>query len=166
MKHYRKISSLGFSWINPVHLLAFGLGIGKIPIMPGTFGTLLGIPLYFFIFELPLWQYVVTVLCLFVIGIAICHKTASDMDSHDNPGIVFDEIVGLLVTYIALPAGWVWLIVGFVLFRLFDIWKPYPISWLDKNVGGGFGIMLDDLLAGVFAAISLQLTYMLWNLFT
>jgi len=150
-------SSSGFSWANPVHLLAFGFGIGKIPIMPGTFGTLLGIPAYLLLVELPVWQYVVVVLFLFVVGIVICDKTSSDMATHDNPGIVFDEIVGLLVTYVAMPDGGPWIIVGFVLFRLFDIWKPYPISWLDKNVGGGFGIMVDDVLAGIFAAICLQL---------
>jgi len=159
-------STAGFSWVNPVHLLAFGFGLGKIPVMPGTFGTLLGIPVYFLIIDFPLWQYLAFVLLLFVVGIGICHKTSRDMNSHDNPGIVFDEMVGLLVTYIALPEGWVWLIVGFLLFRLFDIWKPFPISWLDKNIEGGMGIMLDDLLAGVYAALLLQLTVIAWNTFT
>jgi phosphatidylglycerophosphatase A len=75
---------------------------------------------------------------------------------HDHPGIVWDEIVGYLVTMALAPAGWLWIVIGFVLFRLFDIVKPWPIRWLDKHVHGGFGIMLDDLLAGLFAAAVLQ----------
>lgn len=155
-------STAGFSWTNPIHLLAFGFGLGKIPLMPGTFGTLLGIPVYFLIIDFSLWLYVAFVFFLFVLGIGICHKTSGDMRCHDSPGIVFDEIVGLLISYIAMPSGWVWIIIGFFLFRLFDIWKPFPISWLDKNIGGGMGIMLDDVLAGVYAALLLQLVYAVW----
>ncbi|WP_257284256.1 phosphatidylglycerophosphatase A, partial [Endozoicomonas sp. SESOKO1] len=75
---------------------------------------------------------------------------------HCHPAIVWDEFCGFWITMIAAPAGWQWILLGFVLFRLFDIWKPWPISWLDKKVHGGIGIMIDDLVAGVFAFISLQ----------
>jgi phosphatidylglycerophosphatase A len=75
---------------------------------------------------------------------------------HDHPGIVWDEIAGLLVALCGAPAGWAWAIAGFGLFRLFDIWKPWPIHWVDRQVGGGLGIVVDDLLAGAYAAMVLQ----------
>ena len=90
-------------------------------------------------------------------GIPICAHTARRMGVHDHPGIVWDEIVGYLVTMTFAPQGWLWVAAGFVLFRVFDIAKPWPIRLLDRNVGGGFGIMVDDLLAGIFAAVVLQL---------
>ena len=86
------------------------------------------------------------------------------LGAHDHSGIVWDEFAGYFITMIAAPAGWVWILVGFALFRLFDIWKPWPISILDKQVDGGFGIMIDDIVAGFFALICLQLSYYLSNL--
>ena len=86
-----------------------------------------------------------------LLGFYLCGKTARDMGVHDHPGIVWDEIAGYWLTMTALPASWSWALAGFVLFRLFDIWKPWPISWLDRQVHGGVGIMVDDLLAGLFA---------------
>lgn len=155
-------SRSGFSWLNPLHLLAFGFGLGKIPVMPGTFGSLLGIPAYLLLGDLLLWQYVTVVIVLFIFGIVICQTTSRDMGGHDHPGIVFDEVVGMLVSYIALPQGWGWLLAGFVLFRLFDIWKPFPIYIVDKKMKGGTGIMFDDVLAGLYALLSLQLINSLW----
>jgi phosphatidylglycerophosphatase A len=93
----------------------------------------------------------------FAIGVWLCHGTARDLGLADHPGIVWDEIVGYLITMTAAPAGWTWIVLGFVLFRLFDIWKPWPISWLDRNIKGGLGIMLDDALAGTYACLVLQL---------
>jgi len=93
---------------------------------------------------------------LFLLGVWACARTERDLGVHDHPGIVWDEIVGMLVTLFLAPAGWAWLLIGFGLFRLFDIWKPYPISWLNDHVKGGWGIMLDDLAAGMAAAASLQ----------
>lgn len=145
-------------WRHPVHWLAFGCGTGLAPVAPGTFGTLLGIPLYYLLSPLPVAIYCSVVLGLFLIGIALCQITARDLGVHDHPGIVWDEIVGYLITMIAAPAGIGWLLWGFVLFRLFDIVKPWPIRWLDRHAKGGFGIMIDDVLAGVFALLCLQLT--------
>ncbi len=142
-------------WRRPVHWLAFGLGAGTAPIAPGTFGTLLGIPVYLVMQSLPLAIYLALCAALFVVVVALCHITAHDLKVHDHPGIVFDEIVGYLVTMIGAPQGWPWVVAGFLLFRLFDIWKPWPVRVADRGVGGGFGIMLDDVLAAVYAALFL-----------
>ena len=103
-------------------------------------------------------MYLAIVGALFLIGIWLCGVTAREMGLHDPGGIVWDEWVGLLVTLWLLPDGWIWLLVGFGLFRLFDILKPWPIGWLDRRVSGGMGIMLDDLLAGIYGFLVIQLT--------
>ena len=137
-------------WTNPVHFLAFGLGTGASPYAPGTVGTLLGIPLVYLLSYWPLWVYLLVTAVLTVIGIWACDKTSKDIGVHDHGGIVIDEVAGYLVTMIAVPVN-VWtLIAAFFIFRFFDIIKPWPISWLDKQVQGGVGIMVDDLLAGVY----------------
>lgn len=144
-------------WRNPIHILAFGFGAGAMPKAPGTWGTLIALPIYFAMIGLPMMFYLAIVALMFVAGIWICHATARDLKVHDHPGIVWDEIVGYLITMIAVPMeGWWWL-VGFVLFRLFDITKPFPIRQLDRQVKGGFGIMVDDVVAAVYAGLVLQL---------
>ncbi|MEH6558356.1 MAG: phosphatidylglycerophosphatase A [Oceanicoccus sp.] len=146
---------------NPIHCLAFGFGSGLAPKAPGTFGTLLAVPLYLLLDQLSLFPYIALVVVAFVIGVYLCGKTAADLGVHDHPGIVWDEFVGFWITMIAAPAGWLWIIIGFMLFRLFDIWKPWPIRFFDKNVESGLGIMIDDVLAGVYALLVLQLIAML-----
>jgi phosphatidylglycerophosphatase A len=141
---------------HPVHLLSLGLGSGLAPKAPGTFGTLVAIPLYLLLAPLSLWWYLGITTVLFVGGIWLCGATARALDCHDHPGIVWDEVVGYLVTMVLAPAGILWIIIGFGLFRLFDIWKPWPIRLLDRRLAGGFGIMVDDLLAGIYAALCLQ----------
>lgn len=140
-------------WRNPVHFLACGFGSGALPIAPGTFGTLAAIPLYLLLQPLALWAYLGVTGMLFLAGIGLCGSTARDFGVHDHGGIVWDEIVGYLVTMIAAPPGWLWIAAGFLLFRFFDILKPWPIRRLDRGVSGGLGIMVDDLLAGVYAAL-------------
>jgi len=99
-----------------------------------------------------LWaSYVLITALLFALGIWVCAYTANKLGVHDHPSIVIDEIVGFLITMAAVPAGWLWIVIGFVLFRLFDALKPWPISWFDRVVTGGFGIMLDDVIAGLFS---------------
>ncbi|MBR9912708.1 MAG: phosphatidylglycerophosphatase A [Gammaproteobacteria bacterium] len=141
----------------PVHFLAFGFGSGLSPKAPGTMGTLAAIPLYLLLAQLSLPVYAALVLLSFVVGVYLCHKTAQDLDVHDHPGIVWDEFVGFWITMLAAPPGWLWLLLGFLLFRLFDVLKPWPISWCDRKVEGGFGIMIDDVLAGLMALLCLQL---------
>lgn len=145
---------------NPVHLLAFGFGSGLAPKAPGTFGTLAAVPLYLLLVQLPLPLYLLAVVLAFAIGIWLCDRTARDLGVHDHGGIVWDEFVGLWLTMVAAPAGWWWILAGFLLFRLFDVVKPFPISWLDRHIKGGLGIMLDDALAGSFAWLVLQLLRM------
>ncbi len=142
---------------NPIHFLAFGFGSGLAPFAPGTFGTLMAVPLYHLLLQtqpLPVYLFILAVVC--VAGIWICHKSSQLLGVHDHSGIVWDEFAGFFVTMIAAPEGWLWIIIGFALFRLFDIWKPWPISMLDKKVEGGLGIMLDDIVAGIYALVCLQ----------
>lgn len=142
---------------DPVHWLAFGFGSGCSPYAPGTMGTLVAIPVYMLMADLLLGQYLLIILLMFVLGIWLCDKTTKKLGVHDHPGIVWDEIVGYLVTMIAAPKGGIWLIVGFVLFRFFDILKPWPINVADKKLVGGFGIMIDDVLAGLAAFFILHI---------
>jgi phosphatidylglycerophosphatase A len=143
--------------LHPLDFLALGFGSGLVPRAPGTAGTLVAVPVYLFMRLLPLPYYLALTALLFVAGIALCAHTARRLGVHDHPAIVWDEIVGYLVTMVLAPAGWAWVAAGFVLFRFFDIIKPWPICWLDRQVHGGLGIMLDDLVAGLFAAVLLQL---------
>lgn len=141
---------------SPVNFLAFGFGSGLAPFAPGTFGTLAAIPLYLLMQSLHLSIYLFIVGIVSIVGIWICDKSSKSLGVHDHSGIVWDEFAGFFITMIAAPKGWIWIALGFAFFRLFDIWKPWPISILDKKVKGGFGIMIDDILAGIFALICLQ----------
>lgn len=142
---------------NPVHWLAFGLGAGLAPRAPGTFGTLAAVPLWWGLAQTPWWCYALVTLAAIGVGIGFCGRTARALGVHDDPGIVWDEITGFVITMTAAPVTWTALVAGFVLFRFFDIIKPWPIGWLDARVGGGLGIMADDVLAGVYAGAALQL---------
>lgn len=142
---------------SPIHFLAFGFGSGLSPFAPGTAGTLAAIPLYLLLVQLPWWGYGLVLLAISLAGIWICGESSRRLGVHDHGGIVWDEFAGFLLTMIAAPPGWVWVVAGFFLFRLFDIWKPWPVRIVDRDVPGGLGIMLDDILAGVYAWLTLQL---------
>lgn len=146
-------------WSNVWHFLAFGFGTGLAKKAPGTWGTLAGLALMPLLYLLPLWLGLVVIALASVFGIWLCGRVADDLGVHDHGGIVWDEIVGIWMTLILLPNTWQWWVLGFVLFRILDILKPWPISWLDRRVGGGLGIMLDDMLAGLIAA---ALLYAAW----
>lgn len=133
------------------HWIAFGGGAGLAPWAPGTFGTLAAVPLYWLMAGLPLVGYGLVLLALTLLGIWACDRTARDLGVADPSAIVWDEVAGFLLTMAAAPPGWPWLVTGFALFRLFDIWKPWPIGWLDRSIPGGLGIMVDDLAAGAMA---------------
>lgn len=135
-------------WRNPVHFVAFGFGSGAAPRAPGTWGTLAAMPFILLWQQLPVGGYALVILLSALLGIWLCQRTAEDLGVHDHGGIVWDEFVGVWIALWLAPVGWLWLVAGFVLFRLFDIAKPWPIGWVDKRVGGGLGIMLDDVLAG------------------
>jgi phosphatidylglycerophosphatase A len=142
---------------SPIQFLAFGMGSGLAPKAPGTFGTVAGVVIYWFIADWSLLWYSSFILVTALLGIWICGAASRQLKVHDHPGIVWDEFVGYWITMWAVPVDWVWILAGFVVFRVFDIAKPWPISVLDKKVGGGFGIMVDDVLAGVFACVTLHI---------
>lgn len=149
-------------WRNPVHFLAFGLGSGAAPWAPGTIGTVAAMMLYWGVGHLSLPIYGVFLVATFILGCWLCERTSADLGVHDHSGIVWDEFVGYWITMLAMPVQLSWMLLGFVLFRLFDIWKPWPIRWVDRRVDGGFGIMFDDVLAGVYAAVIMQGCYFMW----
>lgn len=150
---------------HPVHFLSLGFGSGLSPYAPGTAGTLAAIPLFWFMSTLPLAVYLAVVGVLFLIGIYLCQVTTDRLGAHDHSAIVWDEVVGYLLTMTAIPFDWRWVLAGFFLFRLFDVWKPWPVRALDRSVEGGLGIMLDDVGAAIYAALSLQaILYIYWNI--
>ena len=149
-------------WRHPLHVCALGFGVGAVPVAPGTFGTLLAVPLYFLMQPLALSWYLAIVAALFIFGVVCCHVTARNLGVHDHPAIVWDEIVGYLVTMTAAPRGWPWIVIGFVLFRFFDIAKPWPVRQVDHRIGGGIGIMLDDVVAALYSALVLQALAAVW----
>ena len=148
-----------FTLSDPIQFLALGFGTGLAPKAPGTFGTLAALPLYFLMLPLSTLAYGALLIIMSVAGIYICQKAADAAGVHDHGAIVWDEIVGFLITMFMVPVSWQSIVVGFVLFRFFDILKPWPISFVDRKVHGGFGIMLDDVLAGVFAFACMQLIF-------
>ncbi|MDF1828433.1 phosphatidylglycerophosphatase A family protein [Cycloclasticus pugetii] len=137
---------------NPVQMLAFGFGSGLSKKAPGTMGTLVAIPFYYVLIKFFESGYAAALILVVVSGVWICGKAADDIGVHDHGGIVWDEIAGYLLTMYWVAFSWQNVILGFVLFRLFDIAKPWPINWLDTKVKGGLGIMVDDLLAGLMSA--------------
>ncbi len=149
--------SLQSIWENPIHFVACGFGLGAIPIAPGTFGTLGGVVLYLILSRLPLWVYIMVAVVLLIFGFLICGITNRDFGTDDHPAAVWDEIVGFLFVMIAVPKTWYFILIGFVLFRLFDIWKPWPIRWVDRHIHGGIGVMLDDVVAALFSLVILQI---------
>lgn len=139
------------------YIVALGFGSGKAPFAPGSFGTLVGIP---FAWLLALFSPLASALVIavfFLFGIVVCDSAARQMGEHDHPSIVWDEVVGFLITVWAVPFGWWQMILGYGLFRFFDIVKPWPIKVADQRVNGGLGIMLDDVIAGIMAAVPLLL---------
>lgn len=152
------LNALAVLWRRPVQLLAFGFGSGLAPKAPGTAGTVVAVGIYLAVLQhLPPLAYAAMLVATALFGIWLCGRAAEQMGLHDHPGIVWDEFVGYWVAMAFAPPGWWWALWGFAWFRVFDIIKPWPINWLDKRLKGGMGIMLDDLLAGVYSAACLQL---------
>ncbi|MDF7670724.1 phosphatidylglycerophosphatase A [Orbaceae bacterium ESL0721] len=146
-KHYLRLK-------NPIHLLAVGLGSGLSPIMPGTMGSLMAIPLWLLFYQLPAPLYWVLILVAFIFGCFICQKTSDDTNTHDSGHIVWDEFVGMWITLFFIPhISLLWITIAFVAFRIFDMLKPWPIRWFDQKISGGFGIMVDDLIAAIFSSL-------------
>ena len=140
---------------DPVNLLAFGFGTGLAPKAPGTVGSLPGLLLAWLVLPLPLEWRVAIGVALFLVGIWICGESARRVGVHDHPGIVWDEITGMYLALLVAPPQIALWALCFGLFRLFDIWKPWPIRDLDHRLAGGTGIMLDDVIAALYTALLL-----------
>jgi len=149
---------------DPVHFFAFGFGAGLLPKAPGTAGTLVALPIVMLVAACG-WQFhAISAAVAVLVGIPLCGASARRLGVHDHPGIVWDEIAGYLITMLAVPATWQWLAAGFVMFRFFDILKPWPIREADHSLTGGLGIMLDDVIAGLFAGAILFAMHHYWPL--
>jgi len=142
---------------DPVVFIAMGLGSGLSPKAPGTAGTLLTVPLVYFLQQQTMLIYLLVTAFVLVTGSWVCGYAAKKLKVHDHSGIVYDEVAGFLITMSFAPHGWYWMLAGFALFRFFDAAKPWPISWFDKNIHGGFGIMFDDVIAGIISLFCLLL---------
>lgn len=142
---------------HPAHFFALGFGSGLAPKAPGTFGTLIGLPLFWLISSYALHIQLVIITGLFFMGIYFCDKTGKDLGVADHGAIVWDEIVAIMLVLTITPSHWLAWLIAFALFRLFDIWKPFPIRQFDAKLKHGFGVMLDDLLAAIYAILCMCL---------
>jgi phosphatidylglycerophosphatase A len=165
----------GLKLSNPIHLAALGFGRGLAPKAPSTFATLAAIPVFYLLAMLSIEYYLAVLVISSCTRVWFCHVTSEAIGIHDHKTIVWDEFVGywitmlpLLLVYPEIKNGmaipFIWVCVGFLLFRFFDLLKSFPISWLDKKVESGFGIMSDDIVAGIFAAIGLFLLIQFYSL--
>ncbi len=152
------------TWKDPIYFCALGFGSGLIPVAPGTFGTLAAIPLYLLMNTQSSINYLLIIIMAFIFGVWICHKVSQDLGIQDYSGIVWDEIVGYLLTMFHVPCNIKFMILGFLLFRLFDIWKPQPIRYIEQHVPGGLGVMLDDIIAALMTWMIMQLIIWIFGL--
>jgi phosphatidylglycerophosphatase A len=146
----------------PSGLLAFGFGSGLSPFAPGTMGTVVAIPFAVAMKFLPQYGFWIVLLLMFLVGIELCNRVSRKLGVHDHGGIVWDEIVGYCLSIAFVPLQWQWFLAAFVIFRFFDIYKPWPIRQLDRKVSGGLGIMIDDVVAGIFTIVVLAAVQILW----
>lgn len=144
-------------WKYPVHMLAYGFYAGKLSKAPGTIGTLVAIPVYLLLSSYSPLSYLIIVTMLYVAGVYICGQTAKDNNAKDPGYIVFDEIVGFLVAMFMVPKTWYYILIGYIIFRGFDILKPPPIKTIEKVFSTGSAIMLDDVVAGIYTFLLLHL---------
>ncbi|OGT63642.1 MAG: hypothetical protein A3E85_01560 [Gammaproteobacteria bacterium RIFCSPHIGHO2_12_FULL_45_12] len=144
-------------WQDPLYFIAFGFGSGAMPFAPGTFGTLMAIPFYLLMRPMPLAPYLAVVILFIAASSLLSEHLSRATHTHDHPGMCIDEFAGFFVAMINAPTGSLWVALGFGLFRFFDIVKPWPIQLIDKKVPGGFGMVLDDVVAGLFSMIGIQL---------
>ena len=154
--------NLKFLFQHPAHFFALGFGSGLAPKAPGTFGTLVGLPLFWLISSYALNTQLIIITSLFMIGIYFCDKTGKALGVADHGAIVWDEIVAMMLVLAFTPLAAIWWLVAFLLFRLFDIWKPFPVCYADAHFKNGFGVMFDDLLAAIYAILCIR--FIAWPL--
>ena len=151
-----------FLLAHPAHFFGLGFGSGLAPKAPGTFGTLVGFPLFWLIFNYSFSTQLMIIAVLFIFGIYVCDKTGKDLGVSDHGAMVWDEIVAIMLVLAFAPNTWLGWLVALLLFRLFDIWKPYPICYFDAKLKNGFGVMFDDLLAAIYTILVLK--FIVWPL--
>ena len=154
------LPNLKFLFAHPTHFFALGFGSGLAPKAPGTFGTLLGLPLFWLISGYALNVQLIIIAALFIIGIYFCDKTGKALGVADDGAIVWGEIVAMMLVLAFVPFSWLNWLLAFLLFRLFDIWKPYPICYFDAKLKNGFGVMFDDLLAAIYTILVMK--FIIW----
>ena len=142
---------------DPRYFIGFGFGSGLLPKAPGTWGTLITIPLVFMFSYTPLYVYSLATLLLFILGAIASDQISREIGIHDFGRVNIDEVVGFLLVMLPFPCNWQYLFVGFILFRIFDILKPFPIGWVDKHIHGGFGMMFDDVIASLMTVLVMLL---------
>ena len=146
----------GFLTRHPAHFIALGFGAGLVPVAPGTAGTLVAYPIFFFLFgALALWAQLAVVATLFALGVWACAVTGRNLGVVDHGAIVWDEVVAMLLVLVFTPFGWAWYGIAFAIFRAMDILKPFPIRLADRKIKNGFGVMFDDLLAAIYSIATL-----------
>ena len=146
----------GSVWLNPIHYIACGFGVGCLPIIPGTFATLIGVAVALILSTMDLSTSLCVILLMNATGILLCGKTNRDFNAADHPAACFDEIAAFPICMMGINATITNLIMAFVLFRALDILKPPPINWIDKNVHGGIGVMLDDIIAAMITLLCMH----------
>jgi phosphatidylglycerophosphatase A len=142
---------------HPAGWLASGFGSGFSPRAPGTVGTIVALLPWLWLRTLPLPLYAIAIVVSFAVGVWVSTWVVRRSGIQDPQVVVWDEFVGVWIALAAAPTGWIWMLAGFALFRLFDIWKPWPVRWADEKLHGGLGVMLDDVFAGIYALIVMQL---------
>lgn len=151
---------------DPSGWIACGFGSGLAPFAPGTFGSAAALLPWLLLRQLPLWGVLLVTAGTFAIGVWASERCAARLGLQDPGWIVIDEFVGQWLALLLAPPGWPWMLAGFALFRLFDVWKPWPVSWADRNVHGGLGVMLDDAMAGAMAAGALASLHWAWLVYS
>lgn len=152
--------TLRFVLRHPAHFIAFGGGVGLIPVAPGTFGTLLALPLFNWLEpQLAPWMFLGVIAALFGLGVWACATTGRALGVADHGGMVWDEVVAFLLVLFFVPVYGYWQAFAFLLFRLFDIFKPPPIRYYDRTLKNGFGVMWDDLIAAAYSLVVLAVVY-------
>ena len=151
-------------WTDPWVFIACGFGVGALPFMPGTYGTVVGVGLYWLIHSLPLWLFSLVLVAACLAGVLLCGRANKAFGTDDHPAAVWDEIAAFGWVMWGVPFNPILIVIGFVLFRFFDIVKFGPVRWLDRNLHGGWGVMLDDIVAAIFSCIVLHLICWAWGI--
>lgn len=148
---------------SPSGIIAMGFGSGLSPFAPGTAGSLAALPFAWYLKLLPLWAFGLVVVLATVLGFYVCGVVGKHLGVHDHGSIVWDEFCGMWLTLMVVPQDWLWFVVGFFVFRFFDIVKVWPANWFDRQCPNGFGVMMDDIMAGLWSALVLWGLYQAWT---